>query len=140
MLREKYEEKAGRAGRRLDDVTNMAPASIDMITPEHQPPETETEEDIMNVSDKTLTNVPKKATADIETIIDVASPAVDPTRYLVTPAAMPGQPMIATAAANLDNPHCLIQVYNRAVGLINSWLAYPQYLPLPIPVSSSNLY
>uniref|UniRef100_A0A915ICI1 Uncharacterized protein n=1 Tax=Romanomermis culicivorax TaxID=13658 RepID=A0A915ICI1_ROMCU len=109
-----------------------------MITPEHQPPETETEEDIMNVSDKTLTNVPKKATADIETIIDVASPAVDPTRYLVTPAAMPGQPMIATAAAKYIPPIYFLQQYiseSQSTTLASMLKAYGFWASSPIMLS-----
>uniref|UniRef100_A0A915JLZ5 Uncharacterized protein n=1 Tax=Romanomermis culicivorax TaxID=13658 RepID=A0A915JLZ5_ROMCU len=42
-------------------------------------------------------------------------------------------------ASRLDNPSCLIQPYNTDVGLINSWMAYPQYEPFPQPTESDDI-
>uniref|UniRef100_A0A915K058 Uncharacterized protein n=1 Tax=Romanomermis culicivorax TaxID=13658 RepID=A0A915K058_ROMCU len=43
-------------------------------------------------------------------------------------------------ARGLDNPSCLIQAYNTTVRLIDSWIAYLQYMPLPLPPKTSNIY
>uniref|UniRef100_A0A915J8T6 Uncharacterized protein n=1 Tax=Romanomermis culicivorax TaxID=13658 RepID=A0A915J8T6_ROMCU len=40
-------------------------------------------------------------------------------------------------AGCLDNPSCLIQAYKTAMGLIDSWMVYPQHMPfLQLPKSA----
>uniref|UniRef100_A0A915J7L1 Uncharacterized protein n=1 Tax=Romanomermis culicivorax TaxID=13658 RepID=A0A915J7L1_ROMCU len=42
-------------------------------------------------------------------------------------------------ARGLDNPSCLLQACNTAVGLIDIWMAYPQYSPFWQPMEITNI-
>uniref|UniRef100_A0A915I3N3 Uncharacterized protein n=1 Tax=Romanomermis culicivorax TaxID=13658 RepID=A0A915I3N3_ROMCU len=78
----------------LDDISTLAPVSVEMTIPVHQP-KMDTKE-AMNTADKTLTDMPEETTADAETLINVVPPAVDPSIYLATPMALPNPRMITT--------------------------------------------
>uniref|UniRef100_A0A915I6P8 Uncharacterized protein n=1 Tax=Romanomermis culicivorax TaxID=13658 RepID=A0A915I6P8_ROMCU len=118
----------------LDDISPIAPISVEMTTPVHQP-ETETKEEAMNTSDKTLTNIPERASADAQTSIDVVPQAVDPSIYLATPAALPSLPMTATVApARYIPPVHISHQYisdSQSAALAAALKAYGFAAPLP---------
>uniref|UniRef100_A0A915HZD0 Antifreeze protein n=1 Tax=Romanomermis culicivorax TaxID=13658 RepID=A0A915HZD0_ROMCU len=82
----------------LDDISTLAPISLEMTTLVHQR-KLDTEE-AMNMSDKTLTKIPEETTADAKTLMDVVQPmpAVDPSIHLATPMVLPSPLMITTVA------------------------------------------
>uniref|UniRef100_A0A915IAX4 Uncharacterized protein n=1 Tax=Romanomermis culicivorax TaxID=13658 RepID=A0A915IAX4_ROMCU len=105
-----------------------------MTTPVHQP-ETETKEEAMNTSDKTLTNIPEQTSADAQTLNDVVPQAVDPSIYLATPPALPSLPMTATVATAMYIPpvHISHQYISdsQSTALAAALRAYGFPAPLP---------
>uniref|UniRef100_A0A915I021 Uncharacterized protein n=1 Tax=Romanomermis culicivorax TaxID=13658 RepID=A0A915I021_ROMCU len=100
----------------------------------HQP-ETLTKEDIMNISNKTLKNIPEASIADAKTSMDVILLAVDPCIYLVMPTALPSPSMIAAVAtARYISTVHLLQQYipdSQSSSLAATLKAYVFPAPLP---------
>uniref|UniRef100_A0A915J4M4 Uncharacterized protein n=1 Tax=Romanomermis culicivorax TaxID=13658 RepID=A0A915J4M4_ROMCU len=100
----------------------------------------------------TLPNYVRFGTTDLPQSITLAMPhyppCIDPNVESFSPQELSVVDAVQTAhyalflyeASGLDNLSCLIHAYNTAIGLINSWIAYPQYKPFPQPPESTNIH